>query len=299
MAKGHITRRDLKRDEIQDAGKSLLGYLDTHRNQILVAALVLVVLILTARVGQAVVAARHEKAGSMLVRAQEQVLAAVASGDPAERRKMLESAADYCDELRRDYPSMRAGTEAFYVKGDSFFHRQEYDQAISSYQNYISRAQSAADKAKGNIAIGYAYENRFFLTPANKDLLKQALDYYGRAQELATAKNGRRTYQAYQAMLAMARLYRVSGETAKAVETYKTIVKERPFYDADEDKPAKKEGSENNPEETKREAQIQEVRKDIHRAEAAHSFEATARAALEELGAATTETPSPRKETGK
>ena len=287
MAKGHITRKELRKDAVQDAGRSLLAYLGAHSNQILAGALAVVVLVLGVRVGFAIAKGRRENAARMLVRARQQVITAEVTTDPAQRAELLDSAIRRCDELRSKYPSLDAGIEAFYVKGDSYFQRREFDQAISLYQNYVAQARGANDKAKGYVAIAFAYENRYFLAPTNKDLLNQAMDYYERAQKQATSSNGKRSYLAYQALMELARLYRLKGETNKAVDTYKTIVKERPFYEAEEAKETGKKAAKETSEETGRDEQVKAIRKEIREAQGRFSFESGARTALENLGVST------------
>jgi tetratricopeptide (TPR) repeat protein len=283
MAKGHITRKELKKDVLHDAGESMLDYWEKHRNTVLTSLVVVVALLLLVPGIRTLLNVRQQKSQSSLVAAIDRLTMANLTTDPAERSKLIDQARRQCDDLRRLYPSLKAGVEAVYVKGNTYYAAQDYDQAINLYKNYADLVAANLDKAKAYVSIGICYENKHFRTPKSKDLLDQARDYFQKAEKAGTDKNGTRSYIVFQAMLGQARICRNTGDTTKAAEIFRTIERERRLLETEAKKESKP-GVVASSESSERDERLRSIRAEIHSLQAQMSFEKTAKDNLEEMG---------------
>lgn len=282
MAKGHITRKELKKDLIHDAGESMLDYWETHRTKVLMTVIVILAVLLAVPGIKRLVKVRQENAQAMLVAALDQMGSANMALDPTERAKALEEARKQCDKVRQSYPSVAA--EALYVKGNAYYVGQDYDQAINVFKNYADQAQSSGDKAKGYLALGRCYENKFFLNPGSRDDAKQAGDFFGRAEKEGTGADGAKSFVAAQAMLGQGRVYRKLGDSAKAEEIFRAVEKNAPKLETEEKKakPAVAEAADVQ----ERNDRLQSIRDEIRNVKEQHSLRAVAEAELQDMGIA-------------
>lgn len=280
MAKVHVTRKDLKKDAFQEASLSFLEYWESRWQRILLWALIVVVALLAIRIGFSTVKSRRAKAANQLVEAQSLVQNTIMEAGGEQQDSQLRAAIARAEEVQGRYGTSPTGIEALYIKGNALYMRREYDQAISVYQNYVDQSKSNAAKAKGNIAIAYAKESKYFLFPEDNALCDQAMEYYERARDLAKEKDGSSSYLAFQAMLGMARLAALQGDTAKAESIYRSILKDRALPDSLK-VAERKDGKEVDPED--REARLREIRDEIRKVRAQFSFEESARSGLRDF----------------
>lgn len=292
MAKVHVTRKDLKKDAFQEVGLSFLEYWEAHWQRILLSVLVVVMAFLAIRIGFSTVKGRRAKAANQLVEAQSLVQNTIMEASGEQQDSQLRAAIARAEEVQGRYGTSAAGIEALYIKGNALYMRKEYDQAVSVYQNYVDQSKSDAAKAKGNIAIAYSKESKYFLFPEDRALYDQAMEYYTRARDLAKAKDGNPSYLAYQAMLGMARLTALKGDTAQAESIYRSILKDRPLPDSLKVAETEEE-KEIDPED--REARLKEIRNEIRKVRAQFSFDEAARSSLRDFALSTDLATSPTK----
>ncbi|MGH7681338.1 MAG: tetratricopeptide repeat protein, partial [Candidatus Eiseniibacteriota bacterium] len=128
----------------------------------------------------------------------------VNQGDYASATSMLQEIVD-------NEPGTNAARQAMMYLGDCYMGQRKATDAATWYQKFIDKAGSDRERQRvGYYALGTAFEN-------TKDLRKAADAYAESAKRSETANEKGR------AMLAQARCLLNSGQTAAAVEVYKTV----------------------------------------------------------------------------
>ena len=231
MAKGHITRKELKHDAIHDAGQSMLEFFEYHRTRITTVALSVLALILVIVVSSRIVKSNRLAASQGLSNLQKQYMRVQMVGEAETRKEMLDPLVKACESFALANSGSYFGSEALYIKGNCLFVREEYEKAKAAYREYLDAAKSGEDKAKGNIALGYVYENQFFGDRDNKDLLDKALAAYEAGKNQAGGASGVGNYYAAEAAVNIARLHEQTGNYTEAKALYEKIVAGRAFDD--------------------------------------------------------------------
>jgi len=205
----------------------------------------------------------------------QQALFAGAPGSQ-ERARSMGEAIRLAQDLRSNYPGTPAARMALQFEGvchlmmgDEPGKAKNTEQAIAIFQQYRDTATDAEDKARGLLGLAAAYENRSWFMDSPQDM-KEALAKY--EETAKTAPQG--SYLAYEAKMAMARLYGYLGEEAKAAQLYREIIKER----GEEEKPEKKPADP-----TAQDAQREQWRRIIEMMLARNSYGAIAKQELEML----------------
>ncbi len=142
--------------------------------------------------------------------------------DQTKRETALNQAISYAEQLVDDFPKSKATRQAQYLQGNAYYFMNDFDRAISSFQQYIETAQTNEDRAKGYVALGYSFEDRFFYNEQDQSILRQAEKAYDQAIEF-----GKGTYIEYQALLCKARLLELRYKNAEAMEIYEKIIADR------------------------------------------------------------------------
>jgi tetratricopeptide (TPR) repeat protein len=223
----HISRKDLKKDEVRSFWHHAQAWIVTNRNSLLLAFGLAALMFVGVAWYRQHSAGNVAEANDLLTQAQGRIYQALGgqSENPQAAIKAFSSAADQLETIRTRYESSGLAPQATYLLGNIAFFQHDYDRAINRFKEYIDEAKTPDDKADGYIALGYSYENKMFLDEkADKDkLLNQALDSYAQAEHLTSG-----TMQAYQAMLGRARIYDVQeGKTEEARKLYARIAAER------------------------------------------------------------------------
>jgi tetratricopeptide (TPR) repeat protein len=228
MAAKKIRRQDLKKDEVAETVEALVEDLQRHRTAIL-AVVGLLVLI----VGGTVISTRHSQnvalENTRLLRGAHEALSfAVMTDDADQRRRELQAAADSLQMLVDKRGADPAGLHALYLQADIYYAMEDFDRAAATFENYIQKAKTPEDRARGEIALGQTYESQSFLDddPAR---LVAALDRYERAAAGAPGDS----YVHYHALLNQGRVLELQGEDDRALSVYRTIVENRPMPRAD------------------------------------------------------------------
>jgi hypothetical protein len=231
MARGHINRKELKEDEIQEVGIEFMEYLRTNWVRIAIWIGVIVLVWIVSQGVMGLNRASHAKAATLLSDAQGLTVQIAAMDEGDERKQMIDTVLSGCDTLHKEYASSPQSVEAIYLEGNCAFFTNEFEKALSKYDEYLKAVRTPAGKAKANLARGYAYESQYFLAPDKKELLDSAIGAYTKAQECTSDAKGAADYLKYDAMLALARLNEMKGDIAQATAIYEQVKKDRPYYE--------------------------------------------------------------------
>ncbi|HUT23826.1 MAG TPA: hypothetical protein VM492_05745 [Sumerlaeia bacterium] len=281
MRTGHVTRKELKTDEVAEAGRSLFEFLHDHRTRILMVAGVILAALVLFRLASGFAVGRRLDAATEVSRVREILLEATRGEEPGDRERISNSVIARCDDIIASYGSTDAALEALYIKGSAYQLLRELDEAESVFKAYLEKAQRSEDRAKGQTALGYVYEDRYFRDRGNQDWSRQAKEAYQKARELGTDLDGRLSYQACYAMMSLARLHTAMEEFDQAAEIYREIVEKRPFYGKDYQAPPDVETLDLAGK--SRDEQVKIVHGNLREALAQLSFEREAKARLEEI----------------
>ncbi|MBN1867455.1 tetratricopeptide repeat protein [Candidatus Sumerlaeota bacterium] len=227
MAKVHITRKELKHDEVKDAGRSILEYLDVHRTSLLTGALIVLAIIVAFRVGSSMVGRHHAETARDLALARSYYVQSSRQSDPASSENRLDMALQIANRLVDEYGTSKTGLEALYVKGSCLYLRQDYDGAAAAFQSCIDGAEDASMKAQGYLALGYCFDSKAFLDSSDAELGAKAREAFEKARDLGAEPGGGLSYVAADAMMNLAEMDVEAGKIDEAMKAYRTIADAR------------------------------------------------------------------------
>jgi len=240
MAQIKITKEELQRDEFIDTTDRLYLWIrENWQSMVLAVAIVLVgysgfVFYKSSRTGKLLGA--NDLIGRAVSRFDK------ASRDfgwaTADRQKAMDEVAALCDEVRAEYEGTELAHQALFLKGtaeylagDNFEAAQKgegtprTERAIALFTEYVAEAPAndAFDRARGRIALGYAYENSYFLTGDEQDL-QDAMSTYSQVADDEAAG-----FLRYEAKLAQARLlqYAYTDRSDDAEKLYREVIEAR------------------------------------------------------------------------
>ena len=144
--------------------------------------------------------------------------------DPQRREDFLKECIKSCEEILRDYPGARVAEQALFFEGNAYYLLNDFDQAITLFQQYVETTKDDFEIARGYIALGYCFENKFFYDRNDASIIQQAL----RSYEQAIDKAGD-SYLAYEGMLCKARLLELQGKKDEALALYDKVKQAREF----------------------------------------------------------------------
>jgi len=230
MARTHLTRKELREDALQEAGRSAFEYFSHHRHQIITTVLAILA-------GMALIfgisnylSRQKADAQQRLFDARNLYQDAAMKTDPAQRDSLLDDTIQECQALVDDHSSSPIGLEALYTKGNAQYMKGEYDTAIETFESYIQKSPTPSDKTKGRVAIAYAIENKTFDQNLGNEGLDQAREAYAKAGKHAPVES----YLKYQAMLGEGRVLTQMGRLDEAEKVYQAVEKARPFHEDEE-----------------------------------------------------------------
>ena len=272
--KRKLSHEELQRDEVAEGVHHSLVWVIDHRNLVIVVVLMVLaaVLVLTAYASHK--AKVRGESSAMLVQGVNYLSRLESEETPEQRKEAFEGAITRADTVLDAFAGSSLAPEALFLKGRSDYAMDDFEQAQAAYEQYIDEAGSKTEQARGEIALGYAYENDAFFKedPAiRRARVESAQARYDRAMALVPDNSYLYTY----AMLGKARTYELLGDNELAIELYETVIKDRPAALADETDAETEDAEDDGPE--------QFLRKTIEEYEAQLSFEATAKLRLERL----------------
>ncbi len=222
-----LTREDLERDEVAESLQEMAATLRENRMKILVVCLGA---ILIAAVGWGYKSYRDKikiEASAVFYQANVVFSEIPSMKDEQERTKQLESTISSLQGLIEKYPDSVSAREAIFLQGNCYYTMDKLDKARETFQKYIEKAKTNDDRAKGEIALGYALENQIYLSGNQVEMkpkIEEAKAEYKKAEEQAVPKS----FQYYEALMCQARLLELTAHDAEALEIYKRVMKERP-----------------------------------------------------------------------
>jgi len=221
MPKAHISRHELKRDELRDFGANLLEFYEKRRVTLWAVIGVAVALWAIVKVWGAYSEGKSRESQGHLSESLNLLETALTVTDkPEQRTQLLQQAAQNCEILRSHYPGSLAAREALLIKGSALFFMNSPEAALRDFTEYRETSDTPEDRARANISLGYCYENQFF-DSGMQDINagKQALNSY---QQAVAASND--PYWKHRGQLGEARIMEVLGELKDAITIYEQIV---------------------------------------------------------------------------
>ena len=227
MAK--ITYEQVDHDAVAEGLHEGLEWTHRHRHLLigLFCALMVALLVFA-------VVARHNRAQTQAVNAlmgtaltaADQVENGVDEDARAASLKTLEEAVTT---LNDQYAGQPLAVESVFLLGNAYYRIDDFAKAQDAYSRYLAQAKTSEQKARAEIALGYAAENESFLkteqnSPAQTDKLNQALGHYESALTLTPQKD----YVHYYALLSKARILELTSKNDEAIALYQQVLNERP-----------------------------------------------------------------------
>lgn len=268
---------ELQKDEVAETLHQWLAWFEENRKQVLTTAVaVLVVLTLWL-----VLQNRREGVRSDVNLQINQVLTNLdrlpTLTDATARQEMTKTAQQTLDVLIDKHGDTVLGNEARLLRGNLFFEQDRFADAQKEVTAYLEKAKGDSAKARGEIALAYAFENESFITTntqLQRTKLETARQHYVSAQKLVPTGSYLFTY----ARLGEARYHELVGDNANAIRLYKEIMEQRP---APTPPPTGTERSAAN----KTESDLDRVRQELDKNMQGFSFATAARLRLERLQA--------------
>lgn len=208
----HMTKHELKHDEMADVGEKMSAWYERHQKAInAVLAIVLVAIIgykLYSRWHESQLASANIKYGTILMNYQS----GFGQTDDAKRREMFNTAITEGDRFLDEYPRLKTteavqlliGNAHYYLAAsyasDANMAREERQKARDAFQKYLSMADTNQEKAVAQLALGNVIENQLF-TEKTPDLQRDVLAAYDEAIRL-----GAGTYVEAEAKMAKGRM---------------------------------------------------------------------------------------------
>lgn len=222
MAKGKITRKQLKEDEFRTFGMKLYSFVRENSRLCLIILAALVVVFIAREMYKYRQNRVLRESNDLLTWVINTFESGLTQTDQTKREAALKQTISSAEQLLEYYPKSKAARQARYFQGNAYYFMDDFDRAISSFQDYIQTAQTDEDRAKGYVALGYTFEDKFFNNEQDQSILLQAEKAYEQAIEF-----GKGTYIEYQALLCKARLLELRYKNEEAMEIYKKIIADR------------------------------------------------------------------------
>jgi len=225
MAHIKITRKAIREDEIRTFGMSVYDYISKNQKQILIVVVVFVVLFIGWKLYSIQKQNVMKETNLLFSQAASYFQMSLMSEKPEQKAQLTQLCIDNCDRILNDYRSSPLAINTLYLKGSALFFKantaKDLDEPIALFNEYIMRSTTANDKAVGYVALGYAYENKYFLTE-DRHLLNSAMSAYGKAIEL-----GKDSAVGADAKLCKARLLELQYKDDQAIALLNQVKQER------------------------------------------------------------------------
>ncbi|MCX7020436.1 MAG: hypothetical protein WCK47_00935 [bacterium] len=230
-----MTKHELQHDEMQDFGVKLIVWYHKHSNLLTTILLVVVVAFAGWRLYGYYLNNRAARISAELGTALQNFNEAWMETDEAKRKELLTTAITETEKITRDYKGAYTGRAAQLLLGNMHYYNAmlkldnadesmaAFKNAREAYERYIAlEGNTPAEKAAGQVALGYALESTSFKTRDPK-LVAEADRAYNEAVKLAP-----NTYIAAEAKLALARLLQnQTGRQEEAQKNYEAVAFER------------------------------------------------------------------------
>jgi predicted negative regulator of RcsB-dependent stress response len=215
MATSHIDRKELKSpDAFQEKANSLVGFI--NENARTVAAILAVLFALG--IGYAAYSSwkdnRADEASSAFFSARKNLQAQLQKTTNQNWQSMAAAGLSDVEKVAQKYSGTQAGFESNLILGDTYFEHGQAAKAAEYYNSALKSARGQTQKAMAQYALGYALEN--------EKKYDEAIDAMR-----GVVSTGNKAFKG-EALMALARLYELKGDKAKAIEQYDLVSKELP-----------------------------------------------------------------------
>ena len=223
MARVKITKKDLKQDELRNLGHRIYNwFLENQKTIIIVLVAVLAILVIGKLYS---LQRRNIRREANVIFSEAVDYFQMGINDTENSAEHFDACINNCRRIREDYGSSPLAPNALHMEATAAFFKantaEDYDKAVSLYNQYIDRVSSDYEKAVGYVGLGYSYENKYFMTD-NMDILPQAVDAYEKAIQLggdrAIAAEGR---------IGKARLLELQRKDEEALLLYESVKERR------------------------------------------------------------------------
>ena len=222
-----LTQAELEQDEVALTIQELIDSLKANRVKLLTIAAAAALMIM---IGVGYKSYRERvriESSEILNKANGLFLEIPRMGDEEERKKKLQETIGALQTLIDRYKDSPAAREALYLEGNCYFYMDESGKAKELYQSFINQAGTDEERARGEIALGYAIENEIYLTKEKADQqphVEEAKKHFQSALEIAPPKS----YLYYFALMSQARILELTSHDQEALDIYSRVVAERP-----------------------------------------------------------------------
>ncbi len=224
------THDQLQRDEIADSFHETLELIHNNRRTILMAVIALILLAIAVRafnIHSADVKSQLNNQVALLLSQYERIQTVP---DAKERTAATQKLIADVDKAAKDYDGGSVlARSLILLKGKAYYSLDQFSEARTSYEQFVKTAGDNEERARGEIALAYTYENQAFLPTSGtliaRSLVDQAIEHFKAAQQFAENQS---PYLYYYAMLGEARCNEVVGNNDKAIQLYDKVLKDRP-----------------------------------------------------------------------
>ncbi len=241
MAKKKIkfTKEELQRDEVLELSERALIWLRMHGNKLLTGVTVIFLAWAAVIFYNQRQEATLRSASDMLYSAIQQYENTLQQHEWATpgRTEGMREVVDLTQEIIDQYGNTPVARNALFLMGNAYYfagdeigsvgNTQEAVRVFNEYEEWAARDGDAFEQAAALLALGYAHENMYLLLTASPEEATQALvaamDYYNRLENLGQEAG----FLRYEAMNARARLLAFQGQTERAEELYREVVRAR------------------------------------------------------------------------
>jgi tetratricopeptide (TPR) repeat protein len=237
MSKAKIARQELERDEVAEGLHHLIEKFQRNQRTILLVAAAVLILFIGVIVYSAYRKSVITNTSQTLNAANITFAQIIGLEDATEREKQLNATIENLDTLVEQYPDSEAAREALYLQGNAYYYMDKLDEAQAKFQQYVEESDTAEERARGEIALGFTLENQFYLQDEDVNKLNEAIVHY---EQAATDYAPEGSYLHYYALLNKARVLELMFQDQQALDIYEQIMQERPaprsgFEPADEE----------------------------------------------------------------
>lgn len=152
-----ITRKELREpDQFHTISERILEYLIEHRNKFY-GAISFIVFVIVVLCGWYFYGLHYEKSADRLYASAFNAY----SGSNKKDNATLMNAAELYREITEKYPKSRAATLSFYNMGNIYYNIDELDKSIAAYTNFLERTSNGnVLTSLAYYGLGYCYEEK-------------------------------------------------------------------------------------------------------------------------------------------
>jgi tetratricopeptide (TPR) repeat protein len=227
MSRNQQQHEQVQHDEVAEGVHEAVVFVQKH----FVLLILIVVGILVVGLGLVTKRSRDSRVASEINLAVTQAMFQLgeigASTDSAQRVAAAQPIVTKMDELIAKYPDDVLARQALFLKGRALYESDQFEAAQEAYNQFINQAPTEEAAARGDMALGYAYENQSFLVDSGDrqtDLLTAALGSYNRAAGRVPG-----SYIYYYALMGQARVNELLQKPELAIALYQEVLDERPL----------------------------------------------------------------------